>query len=560
MVVNGIARRLVCVAVFALCSHVANAAVVASVDRQRVEQNESFSLELVVDSTADLAPDLSVLDEDFVIGQTRRLSNTNIVNGQISRSMTWTISLMARRAGEITIPPISIGNEQSNPVTITVTEPSYAPPGEADVFITAEVDDAETFVQAQVIYTIKIYRAVATRQPALREPTFSGAEVLVEEAGGERSYEAILNGRAYNVVERSYALFPQESGAIGISPARFEARVLRDGRITGRKVFESESQAITVNPIPAPPSGHPDAAWLPARDVTITDEWSREPDELKTGEPISRNVTVSALGQLETQIPAMEPPAADGVNIYPDKPVLQRQLESGGIRGIRTDQYAMIAVNAGIVTLPALELPWYDVESDQWRVARLPERSVTISPSPGAVQDPVPDETVTDTPPPSADATDAQAPSTGLWRRLSEVLAAGWLLTIFAWWWSTRPRRGEREPEPVPIHRQQAKHLRVARKAAVSNDGRGVRRAMIEWARLQWPERPPRSIGDVAGRVSDPLSTELRRLSKVSYGPDGYGWDGKAMAKAIRSFAIVDETTPSGRVDPLPPLMPDIRT
>ncbi len=553
-------KGLACLVAFTLCGQAAQAAVVASVDRQRVEQNESFSLELVVDSTADMAPDLSVLDEDFVIGQTRRLSNTNIINGQITRSMTWTITLMAKRAGEVTIPPITIGNEQSNPLTITVTEPSYEPPGEADVFITAEVDDNETFVQAQVIYTIKIYRAVATRQPALREPTFSGAEVLVEDAGGERTYEAILNGRAYNVVERSYALFPQESGTISISPARFEARVLRDGRITGRKVFESESATIAVNPIPAPPPGHPNAAWLPARDVTIVDDWSREPDELKAGEPISRNVTVSALGQLETQIPVTAPPTADGVNIYPDKPVLRRQLEPEGIRGIRTDQYAMIAVNAGVVTLPALEIPWYDVAADEWRVARLPQRSVTISPSPDAVRDPGPIEPVSVEPLVVTETTAAEGAPSGIWRRVSEVLAIGWLLTVVAWWWSTRPRRAAREPGPVPIHRQQAQQLKVARKAALDNDGRGVRQALLEWARLEWPARPPRSIGDVANRVSEPLSTELKRLSKVSYGPDGYGWDGKAMAKAIRSFAVVDESGDGGSSEPLPPLMPDMRT
>ena len=559
MVGGRIRRAIAVLAVAALCTPAAYSAVVASVDRPRVEQNESFSLELVIDSTADTAPDLSVLEEDFVVGQTRRLSNTNIINGQISRSMTWTISLMAKRAGEITIPPITVGSERSNAVTITVTEPSYEPPGEADVFISAEVDDDETYVQAQVIYTIKIYRAVATRQPALREPTFSGAEVLVEDAGGERTYEAILNGRAYNVVERAYALFPQESGTINISPARFEARVLRDGRITGRKVFESESQTIDVSPIPPPPPGRPDAAWLPAREVTIVDDWSRAPDALKAGEPISRNVTVSALGQLETQIPVTEPPSVDGVNVYPDKPVLQRQLEPGGIRGIRTDQYALIAGNAGVVTLPALELPWYDVDAEEWRVARLPERSVTISPSPDAVRDPDPADPVADTPPETMEQRAEPAP-TGLWQRVSEFLAVGWLVTIAAWWWSTRPRRAKPEPATVPVHRQQAQCLKAARRAALDSDGRGVRRALMEWARLQWPGRSPRSIGEIADRVSDPLASELRRLSRVSYGPDGYGWDGKAMAKAIRSFAVVDESPAQPSPDPLPPLMPEARS
>ena len=190
---------------------------------------------------------------------------------------------------------------------VIVSETSRAPPGEADVFITSEVDQHETFVQAQVLFRIKVYRAVSTRQPALHEPTFGGAEVLVESAGDERSYEAILNGRSYSVFERVFAIFPQASGEVTISPARFEARVLRDGRITGRKVFESEPQTITVLPIPAPPADYPDAAWLPARELELTEHWSREPDELLAGEPITRNVTISVLGQLETQIPVIEP-------------------------------------------------------------------------------------------------------------------------------------------------------------------------------------------------------------------------------------------------------------
>lgn len=541
-----------------LGTDLAAAGVVARADRERVEQNESFTLELTVDSTADMSPDLSALDDDFVIGQTSRLSNTRIENGQISRSMTWTITLMPRRAGVLTIPPISIGNEQSNPVTITVTEPAREPPGEADVFITTEIDHDETFVQAQVIYTIKIYRAVATRQPALREPTFGGAEVLVELAGDERSYEAVLNGRAYNVVERAFAIFPQESGEVQISPARFEARVLRDGRITGRKVFESEPQSILVKPIPPPPADYPDAAWLPAKALVLSDDWSRDPENLRAGEPISRDMTISVLGQLETQIPAIQPPSVAGVNIYPDKPVLSRNLESGGIRGIRTDQYAMIGIEAGEITLPELELPWWDIEAGEWRIARVPARSVTILPSMDATPQPTIEE------PATAAADDAAAApprseAAPFWRRIAEILAALWLLTLFAWWWSSRPRRERREPPPVPIHRQQARHLRAARKAAVDGNAAGVRHALLEWARLQWPDGAPRSIGELAERVSSPLADELLRLSRVSYGSGEKNWDGSAMAKAIRSFAVVDDATAAGDREPLPPLMPGVR-
>ena len=543
----------------ALAAVAADAAVVAGVDRQRVERNESFTLELTVDSTANLTPDLSVLEQDFIVGQTSRLSNTSIVNGEINRSMTWSISLMPRRAGQLTIPSVTIGTEQSEPITITVTEPSYDPPGEADVFITAEVDYDESFVQAQVIYTIKIYRAVATRQPSLREPTFSGAEVLVELAGDERSYEAVLNGRAYNVVERAFAVFPQQSGEVQISPARFEARVLKDGRITGRKVFESEPATITVNPIPAPPADYPDAAWLPAREVTLSDSWSRDVSELKTGEPISRHVTVSALGQLETQIPVIEPPTAAGVNIYPDRPSLNRRIESAGIRGTRTDQYALIAVEAGDVTLPPLELPWWDVEAAEWRIARLPERSLTILPSEEVVQDPgpAPDTAAADDEAPAERAQTAGAES--IWKPIAEGLAIAWLLTVVAWWWSTRTRRDARPPAPEPPHRQLSRALREARRAAGDDDPRDTRRALMDWARLQWPDDPPRSLGAIAERVSAPLADELRALSATSYGANASQWDGSALLAALRSFSVSDAGTAASQHDPLPPLMPNVR-
>jgi hypothetical protein len=537
----------------------AAATVLASVDRDRVEKNESFTLDVTVDSTATLAPDLSVLEADFQVGQTSRLSEARIINGQVERSMSWSIVLTPKSAGVLTIPPISIGNEQSEPITITVLEPTYAPPGEADVFITADTESDETYVQAQVLYTIKIYRAVATRQPALREPEFTGAEVLVEAASDERSYEAVLNGRAYSVVERAYAIFPQESGEISISPARFEARVLRDGRITGRKIFESEARTIKVKPIPPPPTDYPNAAWLPAKNVTISEDWSREPDELRAGEPISRDVTVSALGQLQTQIPVMHAPDVPGLNVYPDKPVLDRTLENEGIRGLRTDQYAMIGVAGGTVTLPKLELPWWDITTGEWRVASLPARSLTILPAPGGSNP----EPVATSPQPSLDEPPTPVADTVVhsefWRRATEILAAAWLLTLFAWWWSSRPQRSARqlpEAKVLPPHKQQARSLRVARKAALAADAAGVRRALLDWAEWEWPGRAPRSIGEMSARVSEPLAGELRNLSQVSYGRGAATWDGSELAKAIRSFTVVKESESAARGELLPPLSP----
>jgi hypothetical protein len=530
------------------------AAVAARVDRLDVELNESFTLEVTADSDIDVAPDVSVLEQDFFVGQGSQLSNTTIVNGQIRRSKTWTFTLMPKRAGQLIIPAITVGNERSNALKVAVSEASNAPPGEADVFVTSEVDFDETYVQAQVLLRVKIYRSVATRQPALQDPAASGAEVLVELAGDDRSYEAIIDGTVYSVVERVFAMYPQESGAIQLSPARFEARVLQNGRITGRKVYESEPITVTVLPTPPPPTGYPDAIWLPARDLQLTEDWSRDDEEIVAGQPLTRHITVSALGQLETQIPAIEPPTAPGVNIYPDKPDLSRRIESGGIRGMRKEQYALIGVAAGAVLLPEVVLPWWNIEVGEWQVARLPERSIRVLPS-------------SDTPPVAATPTTLPAAVepglaigatrvSGLfWRRAAELLAALWLLTVIIWWWTSRPKRRPREPQPVPLHKQQARFLKTARTAALAGDAAEVRTALLQWGRLQWPDDAPRSVGALATRVSAPLAEELTVLSNLSYGPAGGDWSGERLAKALRSFGILADAQAADE-DALPPLMP----
>jgi hypothetical protein len=74
---------------------------------------------------------------------------------------------------------------------------------------------------------------------------------------------------------------------------------------------------------------------------------------------------------------------------------------------------------------------------------------------------------------------------------------------------------------------------------------------------LQWPDDPPRSIDRIAAGVSDPLKQELQQLSGISYGPNGKDWHGEALARALRSFSVVEKGDASHSKDLLPPLMPE---
>lgn len=211
----------------------------------------------------------------------------------------------------------------------------------------------------------------------------------------------------------------------------------------------------------------------------------------------------------------------------------------------------MIGVRAGTVEIAKLELPWWNIDTGEWQVASLPSRSLTILPSGDEALPPVVEPTIE-----MPFETESTAVESSLWRRISEGLIALWLLTVLAWWWSRRPQKKPKEPEPPPIHKQQAKFLKAARKAALVEDEDTVKAALLSWGRLQWPNDWPRSIGDLALRVSDPLATELDTLCSSSYGPNGESWNGKNLAKALRSFAVKSDDEKNVSGDDLPPLMP----
>jgi len=423
----------------------ANAEVNARVDRSNIELNESLKLEIFVDSDEDLEPDISVLKQAFSVGQSRHIGNTITADGLVRRRDTWTFVLMPKRAGEIVIPAMRLGDEQTDPLTIVVSQATEKPPGEAEIFVTTTVHSEKTYVKAQLLLTIKVYRSITTGHLNVKYPEFGGVDGFFKFAGEDRTYESVIDGTVYSVLERVLAIFPQTSGHLTISPAEFEARMRIDGRIAGPKVYRSVPLTVEVLPLQPPPPGYPGADWFPARDVQLGEDWSSDADKIRAGVPLTRRITISALGQIETRIPTLQLPDVDGISFHPGKPALSRQVEHAGIHGIRGEQYALIGTTGGEFVLPAIELPWWDVRESQWRVARLPERTLIILPP---NDEPAVGAAATDSAAAAKNdgVSEANSPS-GVWRRVSELIGALWLATVLAWWWASRPHRKPRKQE-----------------------------------------------------------------------------------------------------------------
>ena len=241
----------------------AEAAISVSVDRPSISQDESFYLEFSSDSNVDDDPDFSPLNKDFQIINQSSSSSMRIVNGRVSRENKWTLMLMAKRAGILTIPTIRFGTDKSQEkkITIKTAAKSSGTKGTSALYIEVETDKNTLYVQSQLLYTIRVYTAINLLKLALPEPQISAGDAIIEKFDNEASFEKRIQGRRYKIFEKRYAIFPQKSGTLVIDGAQFNGQYVDNRRALRTKVLRTDPLNITVKPKPAN-AALQNSAWL----------------------------------------------------------------------------------------------------------------------------------------------------------------------------------------------------------------------------------------------------------------------------------------------------------
>jgi hypothetical protein len=540
-----VVRSLRCGLLMVLLAIGANAfgAVTVRADRNPVRMTESFRVVFEVDNEVLGNPDFSALNQDFEVLGTSQGTSVNVVNGRMRRSTSWTHTLMARREGTLMIPPIQFDSEISRPVTVTIvgTAADLADSSPQEVILEAEVDNPSPYVQEHTVLTIRLYRAVSMNEASLTEPSLTGVEAVVERLGDDVGYETNIAGTRYGVVERKYAIFPQNSGSITIAPLRFDGRVgtnrgfITDPFASGRMIrVRSNPVELSVQPMPAAFAGR---VWLPARSVNLIESWPGDTSSFRVGEPVTRTLTLSAAGLTASQLPEIGARVPNGIKQYPDQPVLNNKVNDGILVSSRQEKIAMIPSRPGEFSLPEIGVPWWNTESDRMEFARIPERVINVLP---AVGGPVAPPVLADVPTSNgiAPATaDQSAVTTWLW--VSIALALGWLATLGAWWWSRRARNARPvSTQPAPMNIKSA--IRDLEQACAENDSKAAQRALLKWADCRWPGNPVYSLGEIGAKLENELQTEIHRLNRTLYSPPSESWSGAPLWLA---FSRADHDT-----------------
>jgi hypothetical protein len=353
------------------------AALTATVDRNPVLAGEFFILTIESDQGVKGQPDTSVLLKDFVVGPVSNGSHTSIINGRMTRKTTWQLELMARKPGKYTIPSFTIKNDVSEPISLTVLANDETDK-QKDAFIEVSLSNASIYVQQALVYTAKLYLAKELREGGLGDPVMEGAQI--SQIGQTKSGFEIINGVRYAVYEKEYLIQPQQSGEFTIKGPVFRGRLNSNYRLISASAI-GEDLTIDVKPIPDSITGN----WLPSELVTLEEAWQPAKQEYKVGEPITRTVTLTALGVTKEQLPEISMSGVQGLRAYSDKGEVKNAVRSGRVISQRIESFAILPQVAGVHTLPEVRIEWFNVITNQLESARLPQREITIIANPDQV-------------------------------------------------------------------------------------------------------------------------------------------------------------------------------
>ena len=587
-----------CLGFMGLATSVSAQSVKAYVDRNPVMGDETFQLFVETEqASSGEAPEWHILNQDFDVLGTTQSQQTSIINMRATSLVRWIATLAPKRTGALTIPPIRVGAHQSHPIRLTVNEPNHTSEGNdnREIFLEAEVDSHVPYLQGQVLLTLRLVSAISVQEGRLDEPEIDWG--IVERVGKDGSYESTRNGQRYHITERRYVITPQQSGAHVIPPILFSGTV-QDGRTRGTLFEElfgnrpgrlggdpfqtsrsihrrSPKIVLTIKDLPADLNGR---FWLPAKELTLTETWSADTETLQMGDPLTRTVVIRAKGQGGEQLPELTLPTQAIVKVYPDKAKTQTDFDGKWVLGSREEQYVLVPTQPGTVTLPAIHIPWWNIDASRWEEASLPARAITVlgdlqsTPSklvPSSIHAPsdLPegiDRSPRESPTPAMFGTSVAAKPFP-WPWIAGGCLTMWIVTLVAWWRERVKRNGqgqEMEKKDTGKFESERKAMQGVMAACMEQSAEKTRAALLQWASIKQEGRPCRSLGMVAHimnqPVSDPteISAAIWNLDRTLYttSAEQQTWDGRRFWETVKPAMTAKPPTAHKQENVLPPL------
>ena len=376
------------------------AEVSATVSANPVGTEDTFQLKLEArEYTGDVQfPRIGPLAGLEIVGGPSTNRSFQFVNGQSSRLISHTYALRAPSAGSVTIPAFTIQVDgkpyQTKPINLTVKEGRVAPQRSsrprslfdvwddalarprqqrtlsADaVFLRTELDRSTAYVGEGILVSYRLYASVPVSNLQLKDlPDFTG--FLTEDLMSNRPVDTrsvTENGKRYDtaIIFRKI-LYPTRPGQLVLPEVTFAMQVGdRFSMFAGSSLERSTGQKqINVRKLPAPePPGFSGAVGR------FDLETAADTLALRTGESLTLSVNVTGRGDFNN-VPLVFPDKLDGFKLFrPSSPDLQRKAQDP-MSGSKRWDIVLVPQRTGDLTIPALELTYFDPQLKRYESRR----------------------------------------------------------------------------------------------------------------------------------------------------------------------------------------------
>jgi BatD DUF11 like domain len=290
--------------------------------------------------------------------------------------------------------------------------------------IETELSDTTVYEQQNLIYTVRVVSdgnlAVLDHELPRNE------EAILELIDGP---VATSRSNGYNhpakiVNTYRFRLMPLRAGEIRIPPIPFTGSYAANRQLNlpqGGKFSNAATSPLTLQVRAADPAVQP---WLPLHDLRLHTNLQQD-GPLKAGQPVTLTLELSAQGIQGNRLPSLaEQLRSPQFRVYRDSTSTTSGTSPDGryLTGSRTETYTLIPLQDGWIRLPEINVAWWDIDSQQARLAGMPRPETS-----GIIANPL-----------AASGTDDQSRSPLFWAPMGIAFAliAGYLLGA---WHPIRP-------------------------------------------------------------------------------------------------------------------------
>ncbi|MDA3915032.1 BatD family protein [Oleiagrimonas sp.] len=559
----------------------AGVSVQASVDRDHIQLGDSLTLTLDVSgASSGVSADLSPLQKDFnVLGRSTSVSQS-WVNGRVSATSSISISLRPLHAGTLTIPALDVDGQTTRPLTVQVSDAPVRGQGKVGdpAFIEVSMNAHKVYVGQQVALDVRLLYTPALMDGNMSTPQVDGAKVSA--LGRAVRFQTRRGGMTYNVIERHFAIIAQHAGMLQMDPIQFSGHVMDatdpGSLFSNGKLVTARSDAPRLRVLPRPAASGK-GTWLPARHLELSISGLPASGQVQVGEPVTVTLHEGATGLTAAALPVPTLPGISGADVYPDQPQDVTHHNDQWLTGSRSRSFAIVPKRTGILHIPAITLPWWNVVSNQPKTASIPAQNITVvAAGPASPANAVPATASTAPahagPMASGSPTDVNSkphPATSAghmdtkssrWRWLALTSMGLWIVAAFALlaWCFMRRRRFRRDATPMSASTPGTRALRHAFiESARGHDLHAAAQALLHWAQSE--RNAIRNLGMLARQLDDAEQVSaIQELQRCMFAADEKSERiGERLEKTFSSgFAWIRKPGNDGDDTSLPPLYP----